>query len=114
VGSFIFGFFLVVLGSGGRAADGDSSWDIICTRAWHVHRARGAADRGANGHGGGERAVRGIETCLDEVFAFWLGDEGLELGSGESIYEPRLRDDQQEDLRAGQGRKLVSLERKIK
>ena len=58
--------------------------------------------------------MRGIETRLDEVFAFWLGDEGLELGSGESIYEPRLGDDEQEDLRAGQGRELVSLESKIK
>jgi hypothetical protein len=29
--------------------------------------------------------MRGIETSLNEVFALWLGDKGLELGGGKSV-----------------------------
>jgi hypothetical protein len=53
--------------------------------------------------------MRGVEACLNEVFPFGLGDEGLELGRGESVNESCLRDDQEEDLGAGERGKLVCL-----
>ena len=31
-----------------------------------------------------------IETCLNEIFALWLGNKGLELGGGEGVYEAGL------------------------
>jgi hypothetical protein len=37
--------------------------------------------------------MRGVETSLDKIFAFWLGDEGLKLSSGEGIDQTRLRHD---------------------
>jgi hypothetical protein len=53
--------------------------------------------------------MRGVETSLDEIFAFWLGDEGLELCGGESINETCLRDDEQQDLGTSQGGEFISL-----
>jgi hypothetical protein len=47
--------------------------------------------------------VRCVKTCLNEILALRLGDEGLELGSGESIDETGLGDDREEDLCPGQG-----------
>lgn len=41
---------------------------------------------------------------LDQIFALGLGNERLELGSGEGINQARLGDDQQEDLSACQDR----------
>lgn len=31
--------------------------------------------------------VRGVETSLDEIFAFGLRDERLQLGGREGVYE---------------------------
>ena len=53
--------------------------------------------------------MRGVEAGLDEVLALGLGDEGLELRSGEGVDEAGLGDDEQEDLRAGEGGELVRL-----
>ena len=50
-----------------------------------------------------------VEAGLDEVLALGLGDEGLELRSGEGVDEAGLGDDEQEDLRAGEGGELVRL-----
>lgn len=36
-----------------------------------------------------------VQTCLDEILAFGLRDEGLELGSSESIDETSFRHDKQ-------------------
>ena len=44
----------------------------------------------------------GIETGLDEVLAFRLGDEGLELGSGEGVYQTSLGDNEEKDLCASE------------
>ena len=49
------------------------------------------------------------ETCLDEVLALMLGDEGLELGRGEGVDDTSLGHDEQQDLCAGEGRELVGL-----
>lgn len=32
-------------------------------------------------------------SYLDQVLAFWFGDEGLEFGSGEGVDQASLRDD---------------------
>ena len=50
-----------------------------------------------------------VETCLDEVLAFWLRDKRLELRGRESIDETCLGHDEKEYLRSGQGRELVCL-----
>jgi len=47
--------------------------------------------------------VRGIQAGLNEILAFRLGDERLELGGGESIDETSLGHDEKEDLSAGEG-----------
>ena len=54
--------------------------------------------------------MRGIETSLDEILAFRLGDEGLELRRSEGVHEAGLGHDEQEDLRAGESGELVGLE----
>ena len=50
-----------------------------------------------------------VETCLDKVLAFGLGNERLKLRGGEGVYEPGLGHDKEEDLGAGEGRELVRL-----
>lgn len=50
-----------------------------------------------------------VETCLDKVLAFGLGNERLKLRGGEGVYEPGLGHDKEEDLGAGEGRELVCL-----
>ena len=55
----------------------------------------------------GETALGRVEAGLDEVLAFGLGDEGLKLGGGERVDEPRLGDDEQENLGARERRELV-------
>ncbi len=50
-----------------------------------------------------------VETCLDEVLALWLSDEGLELGGGKRVDEAGLGHDEEEDLCAGEGGELVRL-----
>ena len=51
-----------------------------------------------------------VEASLNEVLALWLGDEGLELRSGERVDEAGLGHDKQEYLCAGEGRELIGLE----
>ena len=53
--------------------------------------------------------MRRVEACLNEVLAFGLGDERLELRGSKGVYEPGLGHDEQEDLGAGEGRELVRL-----
>lgn len=50
-----------------------------------------------------------IEARLDKVLPFRLGDEGLELGGGESIDKARLGHDKQQNLSARQDRQFVCL-----
>lgn len=50
-----------------------------------------------------------IEACLDEVLSLRLGDERLQFGGCESIDQAGFRDDEKEDLCAGQSGKLVGL-----
>jgi hypothetical protein len=51
----------------------------------------------------------GVEASLDEVLAFGLGDEGLELCSSEGVDETCFGDDEEEDLCACEGREFVCL-----
>jgi len=48
-------------------------------------------------------------TYLDEVLAFRLGDERLELGGGEGVDEAGLGHDEEQDLCAGENGELVGL-----
>ena len=48
---------------------------------------------------------------LDEILSFGLGDEWLEFGSGEGVDETCFRDDQQQDLGAGENREFIGLTR---
>lgn len=50
-----------------------------------------------------------MTAYLDEVLAFGLGDEWLELGGGEGVDEASLGDDQQQHLGAGEDGQLVGL-----
>ena len=45
-----------------------------------------------------------VSAYLDEVLALSLGDERLKLRGGERIHKSSLRDNEQQDLRAGQNR----------
>lgn len=57
-----------------------------------------------------DRAIRHQEaTYLNQVLALSLGDQRLQLGSGESVDEAGLGDDQQEDLGPSEDRQLVGL-----
>lgn len=90
----------------GWSGDGESAWKIrggACAR--HGHARHGCA----YGHGGGHVSWRGVQACLDEVFALGLGDEGLQLGGGEGVDEAGLGDDEQEHLGAGEGGEFVCL-----
>ena len=51
--------------------------------------------------------MRCIQAGLDEVLAFWLGDERLQLCCRECVDESGFRDDEQEDLCASQRRELI-------
>lgn len=46
---------------------------------------------------------------MDQILAFGLGDERLELGSRESVDKTGLRNDQQENLGSGEDRKFIRL-----
>lgn len=48
-------------------------------------------------------------TYLDEILAFWLGDQGLKLRGREGVNEPSFRNNKEQDLGAGKYRKLVRL-----
>ena len=50
-----------------------------------------------------------VETRLDEVLALGLGDEGLELGSGECVHETGLGDDKEQHLGAGESGEFIRL-----
>lgn len=110
-GLLLFGIFLVFLVGRGSTPNGQPTGDIV-RGTGHSHGARRATDGGANRHRRGKGAVWGVETCLDKVFPFGLGDEGLQLGGGECVYEASLGYHQQQDLCASQCRQLISLERR--
>jgi hypothetical protein len=48
---------------------------------------------------------------LDEILAFGLGDERLQLRGREGVHEAGFGDDEKEDLGASEDRELVSLMR---
>jgi hypothetical protein len=48
---------------------------------------------------------------LNEILALGLCDEGLQLGRGEGVNQASFGDDEQQNLGAGEDRKLVSLVR---
>lgn len=48
-------------------------------------------------------------TYLDEVLAFWLGDQGLELRGREGVNEPSFGNNEEQDLGAGKYRQLIRL-----
>lgn len=63
---------------------------------------------------GGTRSTKSgedIGSYLNEILALRLGDERLELGGGEGVNQAGLGDDQQQNLRAGQDRQFIGLER---
>ena len=96
---------IIVFDGRGPTAYGKAARDICGGgRARHTHwAARAATDRGTNGDGGRNGAVRGIKTSLNEVFTLGLSNKGLEFRGGESVDEAGLGDDQKEDLCAGEG-----------
>jgi hypothetical protein len=49
------------------------------------------------------------KAYLDQVLAFGLGDERLQLGGGEGIDQSGLGDDKEEHLGSGEDRQLVGL-----
>jgi hypothetical protein len=85
------------------AANGEATGDIIVVGRYTGHALcrGGTTHGGTDGHGVGEGAVRGIETCLDEILALRLGDERLQLCGGESVYQASFRDDEKENLCSG-------------
>lgn len=60
-------------------------------------------------HGGECECTDGAH--LNEVLAFWLGDQRLELRGGEGVDQTSLGDDEQQDLGTGQDGQFVSLRR---
>lgn len=48
---------------------------------------------------------------MDQILAFGLGDERLELGSRESVDKTGFRNDQQENLGSSEDRKFIRLNR---
>jgi hypothetical protein len=104
---------IVVFFDGGTrrtTAYGEATRDVWGRwRAGHIQWARATADGGANGNGGRNGAMRGIETGLNKVFALGLCDERLEFRGGEGIYEAGFGDNQEEDLCASEGGQLVCL-----
>jgi hypothetical protein len=90
-----------------REAAGDV---VVMSRyAGHTLCRSGTAHRRTDRHGVGEGAVGGVEACLDEILALRLGDERLQLCGGESVNQAGFRDDEKENLRSSQGRKLIGL-----
>jgi hypothetical protein len=105
-------FVVVVLDGGARGGTtyGETTGKVAGGgRARHTHGTGGTADRGTDRHGRREGAMWSVETSLDEIFAFWLGYEGLELCGSKSINETCLRDDEQQDLGTSKGGEFVSL-----
>ena len=60
-------------------------------------------------HSRGQLTVVSIQTRLDEILSFRLGDKRLELSGRESVDQSGLRHDEEQYLNSGQGRKLISL-----
>ena len=50
-----------------------------------------------------------VQACLNEIFALGLGDKRLQLCGGESVDETGLGHNEQQHLRAREGRELVRL-----
>ena len=51
--------------------------------------------------------IRRVETLLDEISAFWLFHDSLQLGRRKRVHQTRLRHHQKQHLRTGQRRQLV-------
>lgn len=71
------------------------------------------------GSGAFRHACAGVRKCprfegdtayLDEILAFGFGYEWLEFRGGKGIDESGFRNDEKQDLGAGENRQLVSLE----
>jgi hypothetical protein len=88
----IVGIVILDALTSGSTTDGQTSRKVVSTllRTRNAHRSRGATERGTDRHIGWQGAMGGIETCLDEIFALWLGDEGLKLCSSKGVYEACL------------------------
>jgi hypothetical protein len=88
---------ILVLGRvSGLVSNGESSGKVVGRGStWNAHRSGGTTNRRSNGHARWKSAVGGIETGLDEVLALRLGDQGLELGGGEGIYEAGFGDNEE-------------------
>ena len=109
----IFSVVLVLLDGGSISrADGQAAGHVVgWWRSRHGHWVGLATEGGADGHGGRQGAVGGIETGLNEIFTFRLGDERLEFCGGEGVDETSLGDDEKENLGASERRELVSLKK---
>lgn len=53
--------------------------------------------------------MRCVQACLDKILALGLSDEGLQLGSGECVYEPGLAHDEEQHLGTSKSGELISL-----
>jgi hypothetical protein len=94
----------------GPTTYGEAARDVCGgRRARHAHWAGAATDGRADGKGGRNGTMRGIETGLDKVLALRLCDEGLEFCGGEGVNKAGLGDDQKKDLGSGEGGELVCL-----
>lgn len=65
---------------------------------WHAWCRSGTAHGRTDGHGVRKGAVGGVEACLDEILALWLGDERLQFGGGECVDQAGFGNDEKEDL----------------
>lgn len=62
----------------GTTADGETTRKIASRgRTRHAHGITRATDGSTDGHGRGYRTMGSIETSLDKIFTFRLGNEGL-------------------------------------
>lgn len=109
MGGGVVGMVIIVVvffdgGARGTAADGEPARNIWGRgRARHAQWAGTATDGRTNGHGGGDGAMRGIETGLDEIFALGLCDKRLEFCGGKGVDKAGLGDHKEEDLGSGEG-----------
>lgn len=90
-----------LLGRVDRVLVVDPVLSITC-RFGRVQAGLGAVSRRLGG-------PRERGTHLDQILPLGLGDQRLQLGGGEGVDQPRLGDDEQEDLRARQDGQFVCL-----
>jgi hypothetical protein len=82
---------------------------VVGRHPGHTRRRSGSAHGRTDGHCVGEGAVGCIEASLDEVLALGLGDERLQFGGRERVDQAGFRDDEKENLCAGESGKFVGL-----